>query len=51
MQLKEFNYDGIISTINVDDTITSLHGSQIIIKILPSLGNNLTIYMVMKIAN
>ena len=42
--IKEFNYDGIISTINVDDTITSLHGSQIIIKILPSLGNNLTIY-------
>ena len=41
--IKEFNYDGIISTINVND-IGSLYGSQIIIKILPSLGNNLTIY-------
>ena len=41
--IKELNYDGIISTFNVNDT-ASLHGSQIIIKILPSLGNNLTIY-------
>ena len=41
--IKEFNYHGIISTINVND-ISSLHGSQIIIKILPSFGNNLTIY-------
>lgn len=41
--IKELNYDGIISSFNVNDT-ASLHGSQIIIKILPSLGNNLTIY-------